>query len=77
MIKIVVGSSRLTQPLLLYSGLGPAMLHNIGGVKVDGFSTIINRIQNSMTVEMGMFQNEESSSRRRLNVCCLHCCSLI
>jgi hypothetical protein len=33
MAKIVVGSPSLTQPLLLYPGLGPAMLHNIGGVK--------------------------------------------
>jgi hypothetical protein len=32
MAKIVVGSPRLTQPLLLYPGLGPAMLENIGGV---------------------------------------------
>jgi hypothetical protein len=32
MAKIVVDSSSLTQPLLLYPGLGPAMLDNIGGV---------------------------------------------
>jgi hypothetical protein len=32
MAKIVVGSSSLTQPLLLYPGLGPSMLDNIGGV---------------------------------------------
>jgi hypothetical protein len=32
MAKIVVGSPSLTQPLLLYPGLGPAMLDNIGGV---------------------------------------------
>jgi hypothetical protein len=32
MTKIVVGSSSLTQPLLLYPGLGPAILDNIGGV---------------------------------------------
>jgi hypothetical protein len=32
MAKIVVGSSSLTQPLLFYPGLGPAMLDNIGGV---------------------------------------------
>jgi hypothetical protein len=32
MTKIVVGSSSLTQPLILYPGLGPAMLDNIGGV---------------------------------------------
>jgi hypothetical protein len=31
MVKIVVGSLRLTQPLLLYPGLEPAMLDNIGG----------------------------------------------
>jgi hypothetical protein len=34
MAKIVVGSSSLTQPLLLYPGLGLAMLDNIGlGIK--------------------------------------------
>jgi hypothetical protein len=32
MTKIVVGSPSLTQPLLLYPGLRPAMLNNIGGV---------------------------------------------
>jgi hypothetical protein len=32
MAKIVVGSLSLTQPFLLYSGLGSAMLDNIGGV---------------------------------------------
>jgi hypothetical protein len=32
MTKIVIGSVSLTQPLLLYPGLGPAMLDNIGGV---------------------------------------------
>jgi hypothetical protein len=31
--KIVVGSSSLTQPLLLYPGLRPAMLDNIDGVR--------------------------------------------
>jgi hypothetical protein len=35
MTKIVVGSSSLTQPLLLYSGLGLTMLDNIGGVSVQ------------------------------------------
>jgi hypothetical protein len=40
MAKIVVGSSNLTQPLLLYSGLGPAMLDNIGGVNRPFFDTI-------------------------------------
>jgi hypothetical protein len=35
MAKIVVGSPSLTQPLLLYPGLGPAMLNNIGGVTED------------------------------------------
>jgi hypothetical protein len=34
MAKIVVGSSSLTQLLLLYPGLGSAMLDNIGGVNV-------------------------------------------
>jgi hypothetical protein len=34
MAKIVVGSPSLTQPLLLYPGLRPAMLDNIGGVKM-------------------------------------------
>jgi hypothetical protein len=34
MAKIVVGSPSLTQPLLLYPGLGPAMLDNIGGVSL-------------------------------------------
>jgi hypothetical protein len=34
MAKIVVGSPGLTQPLLLYPGLGPAMLDNIGGVSL-------------------------------------------
>jgi hypothetical protein len=34
MSKIVVGSPSLTQPLLLYSSLGPAMLDNIGGVNL-------------------------------------------
>jgi hypothetical protein len=34
MAKIVIGSSSLTQPLLLYPGLGLAMLDNIGlGIK--------------------------------------------
>jgi hypothetical protein len=33
MAKIVVGSPSLTQPLLLYPGLGSTMLDNIGGVK--------------------------------------------
>jgi hypothetical protein len=33
MTKIVVGSPSLTQPLLFYPGLGPAMLDNIGGVQ--------------------------------------------
>jgi hypothetical protein len=32
MAKIVVGSPSLTQPLLLYPGLGPAIVDNIGGV---------------------------------------------
>jgi hypothetical protein len=32
MVKIVVGSPSLTQPLLFYPGLGPAMLDNICGV---------------------------------------------
>jgi hypothetical protein len=32
MVEIVVGSPSLTQPLLLYPGLEPAMLDNIGGV---------------------------------------------
>jgi hypothetical protein len=32
MAKIVVGSPSLTQLLLLYPRLGPAMLDNIGGV---------------------------------------------
>jgi hypothetical protein len=32
MTKIVVSSPSLTQPLLLYPGLRPAMLDNIGGV---------------------------------------------
>jgi hypothetical protein len=36
MAKIVVGSSSLTQPLLLYPALGPAMLDNIGGVGGEG-----------------------------------------
>jgi hypothetical protein len=40
MAKIVVGSSNLTQPLLLYSGLGPAMLDNIGGINRPFFDTI-------------------------------------
>jgi hypothetical protein len=35
MAKIVVGSSCLTQPLLLYPGLGPTMLDNIGGVRKE------------------------------------------
>jgi hypothetical protein len=34
MAKIVVGSPSLTQPLLLYPGFEPAMLDNIGGVKI-------------------------------------------
>jgi hypothetical protein len=38
MAKIVVGSPSLTQPLLLYPGLGPAMLDNIGGVRNKGES---------------------------------------
>jgi hypothetical protein len=33
MTKIVVGSPSLTQLLILYLGLGPDMLDNIGGVK--------------------------------------------
>jgi hypothetical protein len=33
MAKIVVGSPSLTQFLLLYLILGPAMLDNIGGVR--------------------------------------------
>jgi ABC-type arginine/histidine transport system permease subunit len=32
MVKIIIGTPSLTQPFLLYSGLGPAMLDNIGGV---------------------------------------------
>jgi hypothetical protein len=39
-----------------------------GVTKVDGFSTIINRIQNSMTVEMGMFQNEENLQQQQAKV---------
>jgi hypothetical protein len=35
MAKIVVGSPSLTQPLLLYSSLRPAMLDNIGGVQQE------------------------------------------
>jgi hypothetical protein len=35
MTKIIVSSPSLTQPLLLYPGLGPAMLDNIGGVSFD------------------------------------------
>jgi hypothetical protein len=35
MAKIVVGSPSLTQPILLYPVLGPAMLDNIGGVILD------------------------------------------
>jgi hypothetical protein len=35
MAKIVVGSPILTQPILLYPGLGPAMLDNIGGAILD------------------------------------------
>jgi hypothetical protein len=42
MAKIVVGSPSLTQPLLLYLDLGPAMLGNIGYVRhfviTTGFS---------------------------------------
>jgi hypothetical protein len=34
MAKIVVGSPSLTQPVVLYQGLGPAMLDNIGGVRI-------------------------------------------
>jgi hypothetical protein len=40
--KIVVGSSSLTQPLLLYPGLGPVMLDNIWGVIL--LSLVINYI---------------------------------
>jgi hypothetical protein len=40
--KIVVGSTSLTQPLLLYSGSGPAMLDNICGVIFLSF--VINYI---------------------------------
>jgi hypothetical protein len=42
MAKIVVGSPSLTQPLLLYPGLGPAMLDNIDGV-IDGSHTNTNK----------------------------------
>jgi hypothetical protein len=35
MAKIVVGSPSLTQPLLLYPGLGPTMLDNIDATKVQ------------------------------------------
>jgi hypothetical protein len=38
MAKIVVGSPSLTQPLLLYLGLGPAMLDNIGEVNIEELS---------------------------------------
>jgi hypothetical protein len=41
MAKIVVGSSSLTQPILLYPGLGPGMLDNIVGVWIQ-----MNRIKN-------------------------------
>jgi hypothetical protein len=34
MAKIVVGLPSLTQPVILYQGLGPAMLDNIGGVRI-------------------------------------------
>jgi hypothetical protein len=39
MAKIVVSSPNLTQPLLLYPGLGPAMLDNISGVDIKQFKT--------------------------------------
>jgi hypothetical protein len=41
MAKIVVCSLSLTQPFLLYPGLGPAVLDNIGGV-VHVISTDLN-----------------------------------
>jgi hypothetical protein len=44
MTKIVVGSSSLTQPLLLYPALGPAMLDNIGGVGGEGGRQTIESI---------------------------------
>jgi hypothetical protein len=45
MAKIVVGLSSLTQPLLLYPGLGPAMLDNLGGVVCNRYfftNTLLN-----------------------------------
>jgi hypothetical protein len=43
MAKIVVGSPRLTQPLLLYTGLGLVMLDNIVRVLVYSTTSLIIR----------------------------------
>jgi hypothetical protein len=44
MAKIVVVSSRLTQPLLLYPDLRSAMLDNIGGVTKENMNILQNNI---------------------------------
>jgi hypothetical protein len=41
MTKIVVGSPSLTQPLLLYPGLEPAMLDNIASLGPDMLDNIV------------------------------------
>jgi hypothetical protein len=41
MAKIVVGSLSLTQPLILYPGLGPAMLDNIAGLGLAMLDNIV------------------------------------
>jgi hypothetical protein len=46
MAKIVVGSPNLTQPLLLYPGLGPAMLEQHRPAEAPVHSGVIRRSGN-------------------------------
>jgi hypothetical protein len=66
MTKIVVGSSSLIQPLLLYLGLAPAMLDNIGRVKGD--KQIISEIQDYQKVVTHQLPRSLTSSERN-NFC--------
>jgi hypothetical protein len=51
MAKIVVGSLSLTQPLLLYTGLGPVMLDNIGAMPSIMFSLKLRRDKSYKTLK--------------------------
>jgi hypothetical protein len=62
MDRIVVGSPNLTQPLLLYPGLGPAMLEQHRRSSPNSF---IQRWKNFCNIKANMEKDEKQKSRNK------------